>query len=137
LLFDICISVKHIKIFRMAMISHALKIRSPGRLSLTAVLLAAALATAPAAAFSDDYHHDHGDGWHHDNGGGDYRHDDGGDYHHGGNALGGVLLGLGVGALVGGVIAQQNYAPPPPVYYAPPPAYYAPPPVYYASPSGY
>ena len=42
--------------------------------------------------------------------------------------VGGALLGLGVGALVGGALA-----PPPPVVYAPPPPgyYYPPPPVYY------
>lgn len=45
-----------------------------------------------------------------------------------GAMVGGVLLGLGIGALLGGALA-----PPPPVVYAPPPPnYYAPPPpVYY------
>src|SRR5580698_6305263 len=49
--------------------------------------------------------------------------------------VGGVFLGLGAGALAGGVIASQTcYAPwpycypPPPVYYAPAPGYYPPPP---------
>lgn len=56
------------------------------------------------------------------------------DYHHGGPpvgaVVGGALLGLGVGAVLGGVLA-----PPPPAYYAPPPVYYAPPPpTYYAPP---
>jgi hypothetical protein len=65
----------------------------------------------------------------------------------GGNFAAGALLGLGVGAVVGGAIARPHYyapppvyyAPPPPVYYAPPPpVYYAPPPpVYYAPPPGY
>jgi hypothetical protein len=57
-------------------------------------------------------------------------HDGGGGYRHGGgNFLGGALLGLGVGAVVGGALAPRYYAPPPPpVYYAPPP------PVYYAAP---
>jgi hypothetical protein len=57
--------------------------------------------------------------------------------------VGGVFLGLGAGALAGGVIASQTcYAPwpycypPPPVYYAPPPGYYPPPPDYYAPPPG-
>lgn len=45
-----------------------------------------------------------------------------------GALVGGILLGLGIGALIGGALA-----PPPPVVYAPPPpGYYpAPPPVYY------
>jgi hypothetical protein len=88
----------------------------------TTLLLATALAASPVAAEA---------GWH---GGG------------GGNFVGGALLGLGLGAVVGGALAQPRYAPPPvyyapppPVYYAPPPpVYYAPgPPVYYAPPPGY
>jgi hypothetical protein len=64
----------------------------------------------------------------------------------GGNFAAGALLGLGVGAVVGGALAPHYYAPPPvyyapppPVYYAPPPPVYyaAPPPVYYAPPPGY
>ena len=47
-----------------------------------------------------------------------------------GAVIGGVLLGLGVGALLGGALVA-----PPPVVYAPPPPYanpYAPPPpIYY------
>ncbi len=57
----------------------------------------------------------YGYGWHHE-------HDDGG-------AVAGALLGLGIGALIGGAIvaSQPHYAPPAPAYYAPPPpAYYAP-----------
>ena len=47
----------------------------------------------------------------------------------GGSFVGGALLGLGVGALVGGAVARPYYRPPPPVYYAPPPpVVYAPPP---------
>ena len=49
----------------------------------------------------------------------------------GGAVVGGALLGLGVGAFIGGAIAasQAPYAPPPAVYYAPQqPAYAAPPP---------
>jgi hypothetical protein len=86
---------------------------------LIAAPVAATLLAAPAA------HADrrgHGGGWH-----GDHR----------GPGVGGVLLGLGAGALVGGLIASQAYAAPPPVYYAPPPAYYAPPPGYYAPRPGY
>jgi hypothetical protein len=91
------------------------------------LLLAGGLATAPLAAQAQ---------WH---GGG------GGCCYHGGggNFVGGALLGLGVGAVLGGALAPHYYAPPPPVYYAPPPpvyyappppVYYAPPPVYYAAP---
>jgi hypothetical protein len=101
----------------------------------SASALAAALvfpAAPPAAAQPwHDYHH------------GYYYHD-----HHGNNTgavVAGALLGLGVGAALGSVLAAppQAYAPPPPVYYAapPPPAYYAPPPPagygYYAPPAGY
>jgi opacity protein-like surface antigen len=117
------------------------------RFASTALLAATIIAT-PLAAKADD-HGDHGNhgGWqggggehydHHNYGGdrGDYR---GGDGDRGGIGVGGVLLGLGLGALVGGAIVQsqqpQYYAPPPPVYYAPPPpAYYAPPPGAYYQP---
>lgn len=77
-------------------------------------------------------------------------------YDHGGAAvLGGALLGLGVGAALGAVLAPPPviYAPPPVFYYPPPPqpywepAYAAPPPYYapqyaapapdYAPPAGY
>ncbi len=44
----------------------------------------------------------------------------------GGIGVGGALLGFGLGAVVGSVLAQ-----PPAVVYAAPPAYYAPAPVYY------
>ena len=92
------------------------------------VLLAAGLALAPCAAGARDWH---GGG----HGGGGYR----GGYHGGGRyddhrgggigPVGGALLGLGVGAIVGGALASQAYAPPPAAYYPPPPAYaYAPPP---------
>lgn len=106
---------------------------------LIAAPLAAGLLMAPAA--HADWH-GHG-GWH----GGGYEH---GGYEHGGYSrgfrgpgVGGVLLGLGAAAVIGGVIASQSYAPPPvyyappPVYYAPPQAYYAPPPAYYAPPQPY
>jgi hypothetical protein len=54
-------------------------------------------------------------------------------------AIGGALLGLGIGALIGGAIvgAPPAYFPPPPVYYPPPPAYYPSPPAYYAPPPAY
>lgn len=57
-------------------------------------------------------------------------------YHRGpGPAATGALVGLGVGALIGGAIvaAQQPYYAPPPVAY-PPPGAYAPPGAYYAPP---
>ncbi|MSO99574.1 MAG: hypothetical protein EXR07_00775 [Acetobacteraceae bacterium] len=61
----------------------------------------------------------------------------GGWSHHGGHRgpgglLAGALLGLGVAAVAGGIIAAQQ---PAPVYYAPQPAYY-PAPGYYV-PQGY
>jgi hypothetical protein len=71
--------------------------------------------------------HGGGGGWH-----GGYEHG-----HHGGPGVGGVILGLGAAAVLGGVLASQAYAAPPPVYYAPPPAYYQPPPAYYAPPAAY
>jgi hypothetical protein len=54
-----------------------------------------------------------------------------------GPAVAGALVGLGVGALVGGAIvaSQQPYYAPPPVPYAPAPAYYPPP--AYGPPPGY
>ena len=86
---------------------------------LVAALTAVGLLAAPAA--HADWRDHHG-GWHGDYGRhGYYRHD-------GGNAAAGALVGLGIGALIGGVIASQSQ------YYAPPPAYYAPPPAYYAAP---
>ncbi len=100
--------------------------------SLTALALATTL-VAPLPALAQNWH-DRGGHYDHDRGHG---HDRGYD-HRGGNGgavVGGALLGLGVGALIGGAIAssQPAYQPPPPVYYAPPPpGYYAPPPpVYY------
>jgi len=51
------------------------------------------------------------------------RHDNwrGGGRDNSGALIGGALLGLGVGAIIGGAMVSQ-----PPAYYAPPPAYYAP-----------
>lgn len=85
-------------------------------------------------------------GWNHWHGGGGGWH--GGGWHGGGGYYGGPgpgvaiasgLLGLAVGAAVGGALVGPPgpvYAAPPPVVYTPPPVYYAapPPPVYYAAP---
>ena len=107
--------------------------------SLTALALAATL-VAPLPALAQNWHDR---GGHYDHGRGPDRgrgpdHGRGYDHRGGGNGgavVGGALLGLGVGALLGGALAssQPAYRPPPPVYYAPPaPGYYAPPPpVYY------
>jgi hypothetical protein len=90
------------------------KMRAAGLLALAAAF------AVPAAtpAFADGRWVHHG-GW----GGGHVRHDWGrrGGGGGGGIGVGGVLLGLGVGAAVGAAIASQ---PPPPAYYAPPPAVY-------------
>ena len=78
--------------------------------TMLAAIAAVGLAAAPAA-HADWHHHwrDHGEYYHHD--------DDGG------GVAAGALIGLGVGALIGGAIAasQQPYYAPPPVAYAPPP----------------
>src|ERR1700733_12716771 len=104
---------------------------------LIAAPVAAGLLAAPAAHAEWHGHGGggHGGAWH----GGDWH---GGAWHGGGYrgpgpGVAGAILGLGAAAVIGGVIASQAYAPPPPVYYAPPPAYYAPPPVYYAPPPAY
>jgi hypothetical protein len=91
---------------------------------LIAAPVAAGLLAAPAAHAE---WRGHGGGWH-----GGYEHD-----HHGGAGVAGAILGLGAAAVIGGVIASQAYAAPPPVYYAPPPAYYPPPSAYYAPPQAY
>ena len=98
---------------------------------LIAAPIAAGLLAAPAA--HAEWRGNRGGEWHGGGGGwnGGYRHYDRGP------GVGGVLLGLGAAAVIGGVIASQAYAPPPPVYYAQPRPYYAPPPVYYAPPPGY
>lgn len=98
---------------------------------LIAAPVAAGLLAAPAA--HAEWRGHGGGGWHE------------GHEHHRGPGFGGVILGLGAAAVLGGVLASQAYAPPPPVYYAPPPTYYpppaayyyAPPPAYYAAPPGY
>ena len=103
---------------------------------LIAVPIAAGLLAAPLA-----HAEEHG-GWHGRGGGGEW-HGGGerrGGYEHereGGDGVAGAILGLGAAAILGGMIASQSYAPPPPVYYAPPPVYYGPPPVYYAPPPYY
>jgi hypothetical protein len=96
---------------------------------LIAAPVAVGLLAAPAAhaEWRGDGRHG-GGGWH------DGGHRGGG---RGGPGVAGAVIGLGAAALLGGVIASQAYAPPPPVYYAPSPGYYPPPPVYYAPPPGY
>jgi hypothetical protein len=90
---------------------------------LVAAPLAAGLLAAPMA--HADWHGR--GGWH----GGPGWH---GGYHHDrGPGVAGAILGLGAAAIIGGVIASQEYQPPP-VVYAPPPAYYAPPPPAYYPP---
>ena len=83
---------------------------------LIAAPIAAGLLAAPAAEA-----HWRGDGWRGDRGW--HHHDDGG-------AVAGAIIGLGVGALIGGAIvaSQPHYAPQyyAPAYAPPPPAYYAP-----------
>src|SRR5579875_282198 len=93
------------------------------------VMLAASLTVPAAVAEAQPRPYGrHGD-WHH----GGY-HRGGYDHGNGGNtaaaAIGGALLGLGVGALVGSALSQQAAAPPPGAYYPPPPpgAAYGPPP---------
>jgi hypothetical protein len=103
---------------------------------LIALPLAAGLLASPMA--HAEWHgggggwHGGGGGWH----GGGYGRGYGGGWHGGdhGPGIAGAILGLGAAAVLGGVIASQAYAPPPPVYYAPPPVYYAAPPAYYAAP---
>jgi hypothetical protein len=98
----------------------------------TSLMIAAPVALgllAAPAAHADWRHH----GWEgHDRGGWrGYEHRDRGN----GDAVAGALIGLGVGALIGGIIASSQ-----PQYYAPPPVAYAPPPPYapgYAVPLGY
>ncbi|HVZ09828.1 hypothetical protein [Rhodopila sp.] len=99
---------------------------------LAAVPIAAGLLLAPVAQ-AQGWHGGRGGppnrGWH----GGP---PPGGGWHGGwhggggpnGGAIAGAILGLGAAAVIGGVLASQAYAPPPPVVYA------APPPVYYAAP---
>jgi hypothetical protein len=88
---------------------------------LIAAPVAAGLLAAPAA--HAEWRGHGGGGWH-------------GGYGRGhGPGVVGAILGLGAAAVVGGVIASQAYAAPPPVYYAPQPGYYAAPPGYY--PPGY
>jgi hypothetical protein len=52
-------------------------------------------------------------------------------------AIIGGLIGLGIGAAIGGAAQPPPYGyqpTPPPAYYPPPPGYYSPPPQYYAPP---
>lgn len=107
---------------------------------LIAAPIAAGLLAAPAAHADwrghDGWHGDRGShgGWHGDR---DWRGDRGWQRHddHGG-AIAGAVIGLGVGALLGGALAaQQPYYARPPVAYAQPPVAYAPPPAYYSAPT--
>jgi hypothetical protein len=53
------------------------------------------------------------------------------------SAVPGILLGIGIGALIAGSTQpppSYGYGQPPAAYYPPPPGYYAPPPQYYAPP---
>ena len=109
--------------------------------ALAAVVMVSAvplLAPSPAYAQPHDWHGGgyrpapprggwHGGGWHGGGWHGGGWHGGGGYSNNTGAIVGGTLLGLGVGAAIGSLVA------PPPVAYAPPPAYYppAPPPVYY------
>jgi hypothetical protein len=94
---------------------------APGSRFVSAVLLVAALVTAPTGAYAEH----HGDGGGHGHG-----HVHGGGFHDRGNDGGGDW-GNGIYAMPGCV--PPGYAPPP-VYYAQAPCgYYAPPPgVYYS-----
>lgn len=92
---------------------------------LMAAPLAAGLLGAPLA--HAEWRGGGGPGWH------------GRPHWHGhghGPGIAGAVIGLGAAAVLGGVIASQAYAPPPPAYY-PPPAYAPPPPAYYPPPPGY
>jgi hypothetical protein len=89
--------------------------------TVAALLATIALGTGPAQARD----------W---RGRGDY-YRGGGGYHRGGGggaAIVGGLIGLGLGAAIASGNRGYGYAPPP-AYYGPPPGYYAPPPpaVYY------
>ena len=88
-------------------------------------LLAAPMAHAQWHGHDDhDRHEWRGHEWR----GHDYRHHDDDREGGGGDALAGALIGLGLGAVLGGVIASQpQYAAPPPVVTGPPPGYYPPP----------
>ena len=98
------------------------------------LLLATALTMLPLAEAAAQHRGFHGGGYRGGHGyhGGDYR---GGNGYRGGGGgafVGGALLGLGVGAALGGTVARPYYAPPPVYYPPPPPAVYAAPPgVYY------
>lgn len=106
------------------------------RLSRTATVIALGLvlnAFMVLPAVAQPHYRGPPHGWHH---GPPPRAWHGGHYYHDGNdagaAIAGALLGLGLGVVVGGAIANSA-APPPPVYYSapPPPTYYAPPPPAY------
>ncbi len=91
------------------------------------VLLTTALTVPAAVAQAQPRYHDGHHGYDRRPHGG-YYHGDGGNG--AGAAIGGALLGLGVGALIGSALSQRAAAPPPGAYYPPPPpgAAYGPPP---------
>ena len=102
-----------------------------GTVRIGCLMLAAMLTTMPAVeavAQHRGYRGGYRGGYH----GGYVRRDGYGYRGRGGGFVGGALLGLGVGALIGGTVARPYY-PPPPVYYPPPPpaVYAAPPGAYY------
>jgi hypothetical protein len=88
----------------------------------TSLLVAAPVAVGLLAAPAAHADWGHRGGWH-----GYERHHD----HRGGIGVAGALVGLGIAAAVGGVIAATQA----PAYYAPPPVVYAPPPGYYPAPA--
>lgn len=82
-----------------------------------------------------------GQGYHRGHGGAHAAHAyNGGHRGGGGNWVGPALGGMALGAIVGGIIAQQQQQPvyaAPPAYYAPPTVYAAPPPVVYQTVPAY
>jgi hypothetical protein len=99
----------------------------------TMLMLITALAVLATPAMAQNYHRGgHPGPAYHGGHGGGYRTPGPGAW------VGPALGGMALGAIVGGIIANQPpaYAPPP-AYYAPPPAYYAPPPVIYQAVPAY
>src|SRR5487761_2433366 len=105
-----------------------------GRWRLGTGLMALGLLAALAA--QAEWQQDRGD-WH----GHEQRHWRGGDEYHGGDggdAIAGAVIGLGLGALLGGMIAAQpQYQSAPPPVVAAPPGYYPAPGYGYPAPPGY
>ena len=114
----------------------------PPRLRNPALVIALAAASVPAASASAQWRDgDHGSwrdhGWHDRDHDRDHRWQGGGDWRRRGYGwgpgavVGGALLGIGIGAAIGGAYPPTYYAPPPAYYPPPPPVYYAPPQVQY------